>query len=148
MVSVDDKDRAILNVLLENSKLSYRQISKKLGFSSVTVMNRIKRLEDYGIIKKYSAVLDHDKLGFDIPVLIDVRIAKGKLFKVESKISKHPNVVAVFDNTGHFDATVIARFKNRRSMDTFIKQIQTYEDVERTETKLILNTVKEDNLRL
>ena len=112
MITIDDKDKAILNVLIENSKLSYRQIAKKLGFSSVTVMNRIKRLEDSGIIKSYSVVLDHDKLGFDIPVLIDVRIAKGKLSPVENKIAKHPNVVAVFDNTGHFDATIIARFKN------------------------------------
>lgn len=148
MITINDKDRAILNVLQLNSRLSYRQIAKKLGISVVTVMNRVKRLEDSGVIKNYSVVLDYDQLGFDLPVLIDVRVAKGKLSIVEKKIAKHPSVVAVYDNTGHFDATIIARFRNRRAMDTFIKKVQSFEDVERTETKLILDTIKEEGLRL
>jgi len=144
----DDKDLKILNVLLEDSKLSYRQIAKKVGISVATVMNRVKRLEQEKVIKKYTLLLDYEKLGFDIPIQIDIRVAKGKLFQVEKKVASHPNVFAVYDKTGNFDASVIAKFKNRKSMDTFLKKLQTYDFVERTETQLILNTIKEEGIRL
>ncbi|RMF04981.1 Lrp/AsnC family transcriptional regulator, partial [Candidatus Woesearchaeota archaeon] len=62
------------------------------------------------------------------------------------KIAADPHVTAVYDNTGDFDATVIAKFKNRRGLDSFLKKIQTYDFVERTETRMILNTIKEDTI--
>ncbi len=145
---IDDKDRKILNILLDNSRLSYRQVAKKAGMSVATVMARVKELESSGILKKYTAAVDYDMLDYDMHVLIEIRVAKGKLFQVEKKVAAHPNVESVFDTTGHFDAAVIARFKNRRSMDNFLKQIQTYDFVERTETKLILNTIKDSQIKV
>ena len=50
--------------------------------------------------------------------------------------------------TGDFDAAILARFKNRRQMDSFLKKIQTYDFVERTNTRLILNAIKEKNVRV
>jgi len=141
---LDENDKKIIEILTENSRLSYRQIAKKLALSVATVMNRVKKLENEKIIKKYSALLDYEKLGFDIDVIIDVRISKGKLLEVESVIAKNPNVFAVYDVTGGFDAVVLARFPNRRKMDNFIKKLQKLDFVERTETKLILNTIKEE----
>ncbi|MBS3102781.1 Lrp/AsnC family transcriptional regulator [Candidatus Woesearchaeota archaeon] len=141
---LDENDKKIIEILTENSRLSYRQIAKKLALSVATVMNRVKKLENEKIIKKYSALLDYEKLGFDIDVIIDVRISKGKLLEVESVIAKNPNVFAVYDVTGDFDAVVLARFPNRRKMDNFIKKLQKLDFVERTETKLILNTIKEE----
>ena len=112
------------------------------------LLSRVKKLEQSGIIKKYSALLDYDRLGYDVPVMIEIRVAKGKLFNVENKIATHPNVFAVYDKTGDFDSTIIARFKNRKSMDAFLKKIQTYDFIERTETQLILNTIKEEGTKL
>src|SRR3990167_37824 len=143
---LDENDKKIIEILTENSRLSYRQIAKKLALSVATVMNRVKKLENEKIIKKYSALLDYEKLGFDIDVIIDVRISKGKLLEVESVIAKNPNVFAVYDVTGAFDAVILARFPNRRKMDSFLKKIQAFDFVERTETKLILNTIKEEQL--
>ena len=147
-MGLDNTDEKIVNVLLEDSKLSYRQIGKKVNVSVATVMHRVKKLEKEGIVKKYTVLLDYEKLGYDVPVMIDIRVAKGKLFNVENKIATHPNVFAVYDKTGNFDATIIAKFKNRKSMDNFLKKIQTYEFVERTETKLILKTIKEESLMI
>lgn len=142
----DELDIKILNILLENSKLSYRKIARRLGVSVTTVLNRINRMENEKIIQGYTTSLDYEKLGYDIKVVVDVRVAKGKLFEVESKIAHHPNVSAVFDVTGTFDTIVIANFKTRKEMDRFIKKIQSYDFVERTETKLVLNTVKEGHI--
>jgi DNA-binding Lrp family transcriptional regulator len=134
--------------LQRNGRDSYREIAKKLGLSPATVMKRTKELERSGVILGYTVSLDYDKLGYDIHVIVDVRVAKGKLQEIEKKIAWDPNVMMVFDNTGPFDATVLARFKNRGGLDRFIKKLQTYDFVERTETKLILNTIKDEGLRI
>ncbi|MBN1156865.1 Lrp/AsnC family transcriptional regulator [Candidatus Woesearchaeota archaeon] len=145
---MEDADKKIINVLIENSRLSYRQIAKKVGVSVATVMHHVKRLEKEKIIKAYTLDIDYDKLGFDVQVIIDLRISKGKLFQVENKIAIHPNVFAIYDNTGPSDATIIAKFKSRKSMDKFLKEIQSYDFVERTETKLILSTIKEKDIKV
>ncbi|KKQ90498.1 MAG: hypothetical protein UT11_C0005G0039, partial [Berkelbacteria bacterium GW2011_GWA2_38_9] len=124
------------------------EIAKEVGVSVATVMHRVNRLEKQGVIKKYTTILDYDKIGYDVEVLIEVRISKGKLFQVEKEIAHHPNVFAVYDLTGDFDAAILARFRNRRQMDAFLKKIQTYDFVERTNTRLILNTIKEKQVEV
>jgi DNA-binding Lrp family transcriptional regulator len=147
-IEIDDVDKKILNLLIDDARLSYRKIAEKIGVSAATVMNRVKRLEKTGVITKYTIGVKYSFIGYDMQIIMDVRIAKGKLYEVEEKIAKHPNVFAVYDNTGPFDATIIAKFKDRRSADTFIKQVQKYDFVERTETKLLLSTVKEHMIKL
>ncbi|MGA1820077.1 MAG: Lrp/AsnC family transcriptional regulator [Thermoplasmatota archaeon] len=145
---MDGTDLEILTHLQKNGRDSYREIAKTLGLAPATVMKRVKELEGSGMIKGYTVELDYDKMGFDIHVIVDVRVAKGKLQQIEKKIARDPNVMMVFDNTGPFDATVLARFRNRGGLDRFIKRLQTYDFVERTETKLILNTIKDEGLRM
>jgi DNA-binding Lrp family transcriptional regulator len=145
---MDVKDQKILNILVDNARLSYREIAKKVGVSVVTVLKRVKALEQKGMIQGYTARLDYEKLGYDVHVLIKMRIGKGKLFDVEKKIASHANVFAVYDITGQDDALIIAKFKNMRSMDAFLKKIQKFDFVERTETQLILNTIKEKPIDL
>jgi len=147
-MELSDKDKRVLNALVDNSRLSLRQIASKIGVSAATVMHHINKLEKEKIIKSYTAELDYEKIGYDIVVVIEVRISKGKLLDVEKKIAVHPNVFAVYDITGAFDAIILARFKTRRQMDNFLKKIQTYEFVERTETKLVLQTIKERNIEV
>ena len=144
---IDELDKKILNLLIDDARLSYRKIAGKLRVSTATIMNRVNYLNN-GYIKKYSALTDNEKLGYDIEVIIELRISKGKLMEVEKKIAINPNVVAVYDITGDFDAVIIARFKNRRAMDYFIKKIQTYDFVERTFTKFVLHTIKEEPLKI
>lgn len=145
-MELDQTDKSILNVLAENSRLSLRQIAEKVKVSVATVMHRLDKLEKEEIIRNYTSKIDYEKIGYDIEVLIEIRISKGRLLDVERKIATHPSVFAIYDVTGVFDAVILARFKNRRQMDNFLKKIQTYEFVERTETKLILKTIKEENI--
>jgi len=141
--AVDEKDLKILEVLQENSRLSFRQLAKKTGLSVATVISRVKRLEEMGIIKKYTVEINYSKLGLDFPVIIDVRVSKGKLFEVEEEIAKDPHVLAVYDITGDFDVAILARFRTRKELDKFVKELQKMKYVERTYTKLILNIIKE-----
>lgn len=145
---IDDTDKRILNVLLENPKLSVRDIAKKTSVSPVTVLKRIKILEKERIIKSYTTYIDYSKSGYDLDVIIKMRVSKGKMFEVEEKIATNKNVFAVYDITGDFDVLIIAKFRNRKSLDSYIKKVQTYAFVERTETILILNTIKEEFIKI
>ena len=141
---IDEKDLMILAYLQQDARDSFRKISKALNLSVTSLISRVKKLEKLGIIKGYTAIVDYTKLGFDFPVLIDVKVSKGKLFEVEKEIAAHPNVLAVYDITGEFDVAILAIFKTRKDLDNFVKKLQKMEYVERTNTKLILNTIKDD----
>ena len=145
---IDASDEKIINALLENGRASLREVAKKSKLSVATVLKRVRRLEKKGVISGYAAVIDYEKIGYDVTVLVELRVSKGKLFEVEKKIAAHPNVALLYDHTGAYDALVVARFRNRRSMDAFLKKVQSYDFVERTETQLVLNTIKERPIRL
>ncbi len=145
---VSDKENKILNLLMENSRQSFRDISKKAKTSVVTVIKKVKEFEKRGIIKSYSANLDYEKLGYDVQAIINLKIARGKLFEVENKLAHLENVSNVYDTTGDFDCLVIVKFKTRRDLDKFLKKIQKYDFIERTMTKLILNIIKEESIKV
>lgn len=147
-MKTDSIDEKIINEFSRDSKVTLRKLAQKIGVSFVTVMNRVKRLEKEGIIEGYNAKINYDRLGYGTHVIIDVRISKGKLIELESRIARLPNIYAVYDTTGESDATVIGKFKSTKALDNFLKTIQTYDFVEKTNTKLVLNTIKESQIRL
>ena len=147
-MELEETDKKILNVIVGSSRLSLRQIAEKVGVSVATVMHHVNKMEKDKTIEKYTAKLNYEKIGYDVEVIIEVRISKGRLLDVEKKIASHPNVFAVYDVTGSFDAIVLARFPNTRLMDNYLKKLQTFEFVERTDTKLILQTVKDEGMEI
>jgi DNA-binding Lrp family transcriptional regulator len=146
-MSLDETDVKILKALLLDARLSNRQIAKKIGVSVGTVLSRIERLEKEGIIKGYSAIIDHEKLSYELTVLTEITVSKGKLLDMEKEIAKWHGVVCVYDVTGLSDAFVIAKFKSRQELSNFTKSLLNLPFVERTNTHVVLTTVKED-LRL
>jgi DNA-binding Lrp family transcriptional regulator len=144
MRTMDDLDQKIIKKLNENARKSYREISRELKVSLSTISNRIRRLEDDGIIKRYIPVIDQEKLGYALTAIINIKISRGKLIEVQEKISKDTHVSAVYDITGDWDSLVIANFKDRKDLNGFIKGVLTIEHVERTNTQLVLNIVKDE----
>jgi len=147
-MELDTTDHAILNVLVKNSRLSFREIAKQVHVSVATVLHRVRAMEKAYVIQGYTTRLNYELLGYDVQAIIELRVSNGKLLEVEKRISKHPNVCALYDITGDSDAILVTKFKSRRELDAFVKKIQSYEFVERTYTKLILNLIKEDQVEL
>jgi DNA-binding Lrp family transcriptional regulator len=129
---------------LEDARFSSRQIAKKVGVSVGTVLSRIKKMERDGIIKSYSAVLDHEKLGYELTVVTEITVSKGRLVETEKEIAKIPNTCGVYDVTGLTDAVIIAKFKGREELGQFTKRLLALPYIERTNTHVVLTTVKED----
>jgi len=143
-MELTETDNKILKNLLDDARFSSRQIAKNVGVSVGTVLSRIKKMEDCGLIKGYSAVLDHEKLGYQLTVVTEITVARGRLTEMENEIAKIPNVCGVYDVTGLTDAIIIAKFKNRESLGKFTKQLLALPYVERTNTHVALATVKEN----
>jgi len=144
MSQLDETDFKILDALLDDARLSSRQIADRVGVSVGTVLSRIKRMENEGIIKGYSAIVDHERLGYELTVVTEITVAKGKLLDVEREVAKIPNVCCVYDVTGLTDAIVVAKFKSRKDLSDFTKWLLSLPHVERTNTHLVLTTVKEN----
>lgn len=143
-LNVDELDFRILKRILVDARLSYRKIADQIGISAPTVLSRINKLQSHQIIKSYSAIVDHEKLGYDLTAIIEVTAHKGKIVEVEKAISKYPNVCAVYDITGLTDMIIIAKFRNRRELSNFVKRDLALPYIERTNSHMVLVTVKED----
>ncbi|MDC3254505.1 Lrp/AsnC family transcriptional regulator [Nitrosopumilus sp.] len=143
-MNMDDKDIEILKHLSVDGRQSARQLSHRLGVSTVTILTRIKKLEAENIIQGYSVRLNHDLLGFDITAIIEIKTNEGKMLEIENEIAKYDSTIAVYDITGDADMVIIAKFKNREFLSAFIKKISAIPNVENTLTHLVLNTIKED----
>lgn len=143
-MDLDETDVKILKTLVSDARLSSRQISKKADVSVGTVLSRMKRMEREGVIRGYSAVIDHEKMGYQLTALIEITVSKGRLLEMENEIARMPNVCSVYDVTGLTDAFVIAKFKGREELSRFAKRLLALPYVERTNTHLVLTTIKED----
>jgi DNA-binding Lrp family transcriptional regulator len=144
VVLLDKTDIKILKNLLVDARLSSRQMALKLGMSTVTVLTRIKKMEKEKIVKGYTAIIDHEKLGYDLTAIIEIFTKKGKMVEIENELSSLENVCAVYDVTGESDTVVVAKFKNRDELSKFVKTLSSKPNVDKTVTNIVLSTVKED----
>ena len=120
-----------------------RKISEEVGVALGTVSNRVRRMESLGVIRGYTVLLDPDKAGWGLSVVIGLRIEKGRLIEIQKKIAKDNRVYGVYDVTGEHDSMVLARGKDRDDLDDLIKNVLSMSGIERSVTHLVLNSVKE-----
>ena len=142
--SLDELDRGILQELNADARRSHREIARRLDVSPTTVTTRVQRLERDGVIRGYVPLLDDEALGWDLVATIGIRISKGKLREVEERLAKDPRAYLIYDVTGDYDALLVGRFRDRRDLDRFIKRALQDPHIERTNTQVVLNRVKED----
>jgi DNA-binding Lrp family transcriptional regulator len=141
---IDELDIEILKILSIDGRKNKNTIATKLKRSPNTIIKRISNLEENGVIKNYGVQIDYEELGYKIIALIEITVSKGKMLEVEGKIAQNPNVFAVYDITGTYDALILARFKKRAELSGMIKDvIHASPYVERSNTHIVLNVIKE-----
>lgn len=142
--SIDQLDVSILKILVSEGRSSAREIGVRLGVSPSTVTARMERLRRAGILRGYAALVDFQKVGYELTVVTEILVSKGKLLEMEREIAKLPGVCAVYDVTGEIDAIVISKCKDREELSRFTKGLLSMHFVERTNSHVVLTTVKED----
>jgi len=145
---IDDTDRRILAVLLADARTSMRSIAEEVGVALGTVSNRVKRMEEMGVIHGYGVHIDAEKVGWTMTVLCGLRIEKGQLMEVQRRIAEDSRVFGIYDVTGEFDSMVLARVRDRAHLDDLSKTVLSSEGIIRTVTHVVLNTVKQNGVQL
>jgi DNA-binding Lrp family transcriptional regulator len=143
-MQLDDTDRRLLAVLLEDARISQRGLAQRIGVAQGTITNRLRRLEELGVIKGYTVLLEPESIGWTMTVITGLRIEKGSMINVQQNIAEDPRVFAVYDVTGDYDSMVLARVQSRKDLDDLTKTVFTFKGVQRSFTQVVLNTVKED----
>jgi len=141
---IEELELKIVRSLNQNSRKSFREIAKEIGTSAPVVINKIKRLEEQGAIKGYIPLLDREYFGFNLVAIVGIRISDGMLIETQEKIAEDSHVFAIYDVTGEWDSIVIAHFKSREDLNSFIKNVLSQKYVDRTVTHIVLNVVKDE----
>ena len=138
---LDDIDRQILAVMQENCRLPLAKIGEHVGLSAPSVMERVKKLEDGGVITGYRAVLNARLLGKDITVFIGVSTGHPHAIDhFEREIEPLDDILECHHVTGSHTFIIKAKTRNTSSLEELISRIRAIEGVVRTETMVVLST--------
>lgn len=142
---VDDTDLLILKELREDCKRPVRELAQTLRMHPNTLLQRIKRLEKTGIIRRYHADVDYKALGYDMHAIVTIRIKKSGLEdeKLLNEVAHVPEVQSLYAVTGSNDCIAVIKAKNRDDLVRILRVIQTQKSVLRTTSYLVLVTYKE-----
>jgi len=145
---MDSKDKEILRILEENARLSDKEIARMVGMAEEEVKETIAKLESKGIVRKYKAVINHEKAGIEIvQALIDIKISPERdtgYDSVAARISKFSEVQSVRLVSGEYDLSVLVLGKTMHEVAHFVaEKIAPLEQVRNTVTNFLLKTYKE-----
>ena len=141
---LDDLDKRIVEALCISSHGSYRHLAKRIGVNPTTLIQRVKNLEERGILRGYRANVDYQKLGYEFMAIVHIYI-EGDPLESQRKIKDMDNVVAFVDVTGECDSIAWVMCKNRDEFSCLIKRMLTLPGVKKTNTHVVLNLIKDSS---
>ena len=145
----DEVDHQILDMLIDNTRIPFTDIAKKLLISAGTVHVRVKKMEDAGLIKGSSLILDYNKLGYSFIAYVGIYIDNTSQIKfVIERINEIPNVTVAHITTGKFNIYAKIRAKSTNDAKDIIFKLDDIEGVYRTESMISLEESINDKKRL
>ena len=141
---IDASDRSILKILQKDGRASVSYISDQIGLSIPAVSDRIKKMQDIGIIKGYEAIIDTKKIGCDVSAFITIVSESSAHFNdVIENAENSSEVVKCYTTTGSGSHILYVVTKNTSSLETLLRKIQSWPGVIRTITNLVLSSYKD-----
>ncbi|MDO5971156.1 winged helix-turn-helix transcriptional regulator [Flavivirga aquimarina] len=148
-IKLDEIDHQILDMLIDNTRIPFTDIAKKLLISAGTVHVRVKKMEESGIIKGSSLMLDYKKLGYSFIAYVGVYLNNTSQTKfVLERINEIPYVTVAHITTGKFNIFCKIRAKSTEHAKEIIFLLDDIEGVYRTETMISLEESINDKKRL
>lgn len=144
-MKLKNKDKCVLRALLENGRLSYSELSRRCGISRQIAFEHVKRLSEEGVVKRFSVCLDAEKLGFSFLAYTLIIAKPEKELRRELteflRNSRHVRRIQLL--FGSFDFFLELMFMDKDEMTDFLKAMQSFGAVERTETFIVYQTIKD-----
>jgi DNA-binding Lrp family transcriptional regulator len=145
--TLDELDRKILSLLLENARMSLVEIGERVGLSAPAVKRRIERLERDGTIRGYSAVVDQQAMGWGTQAFLEVFFeGDTSLASLRRALVDHPEVVGAYTVAGDPEAILHVRTEDIAHLERTIERIHREPNVARTKTQVVLSTLVERHL--
>ena len=137
---MDDVDRRILALLVEDGRRTYDDIGRHVALSAPAVKRRVDRLRTSGAITGFAAVVDHSALGDHTEALIELFFAPGtQLDAVAETLASHAEVLEAWSVTGDADAIARVRTHDNADLERLIRDLQRDGQVERTRSQVVLS---------
>lgn len=146
MEAIDDYDRAILAALQEDGRIANAELARRLNLSAPAIHARLRRLEEVGLITRYTALLDREKLGFDLLCFVAVTLQRHTREHVDlfrKRIQQVPQVLECHHVTGEYDYLLKVVVRNRKELEHLLmEELTPIPGVAHIHTSLVLNEVK------
>lgn len=144
MATVDVTDLHILTLLQEHGRTSQNDLARAVGLSAPAVAERLRKLEERGIIRHFTVVLDPRKLGRDVTAFIAVGI-NGSQFYPEflQQVLACPEILECHSVTGQGSHLLKVRTDSTSGLERFLAEVQSWPGVQWTTTSIVLSTIKE-----
>jgi Lrp/AsnC family leucine-responsive transcriptional regulator len=140
---MDTIDNNILKILQENARISNSEISSKINLSLSATGERIKKLENSGVIKQYTAILDNESLGRDLMAVMNVSLERPQFTeKFMNFIEKEEEILECLYTAGGYDYIIKIVTKNTYTLEKLLTRIKSVEGVLKTNTNVVLSTPK------
>lgn len=137
---MDDLDRKILSLLVDDGRRTYDDIARQVSLSSPSVKRRVDRLRGTGALRGFTAVLDHAALGWTTEALVELFYAPGTpLDEVARTLARHPEVVEAWSVTGEADAIARVRTRDNGDLERLIIELQRDGHVVRTRSQVVMS---------
>lgn len=120
MHEVDDIDRQIITALNANGRISYTDLAKDIGLSRVAIQARINSLMEEGVIERFTAVINPEKLGITVSAFFNVEVEPKYLRAVADTLADEPAVTSLYHMTGPSKLHMHGLFTNNKEMETFL----------------------------
>ncbi len=141
---LDDIDLRLLEMLQEHGRISQHDLAVAVGLSSPAVGERLRKLEERGIVRRYAAVVDPKLLGRDVTAFIFVGMAGSQYYpEFRSRAEAHPEVLECHSITGQGSHVLKIRTASTSTLEALLAEIQSWPGVQFTTTSIVLSTVKE-----
>ena len=140
---MDGTDHKILSILQNDSRVSYAELARRLNLSETAVRNRVGTLTRKGVIRKFTALLNAEKVGMAVAAIICVNIG-GEVGPVAaSKLVNFEEVTRIYTVTGEFDLILHILCRDIKHLERVVEKIRALEFTDATRTFVVLNKIKE-----
>ena len=127
MIDLDDINRDILDLLQHDGRISYRELGERVGLTAPAVTERVRKLEEQGVIKGYRAVVDYEALGFPLLCVIRLNSPRGA-HGVDEIIREIPEVIEANRVTGSESHVIRARVRSTAHLEQLLDQLWEFGD--------------------
>lgn len=143
---MDEIDRKILEILQNDSMKTAKEMASKLALTTTPIYERIKKLQNSGVIKKYVALLDSDLLGKNLIVFMNITIKDHHADKRNEFVKKIESIEAVrefYHTSGNFDFLLKVRFSNiKEYRDFLLNEVSSIHNIRDIDSQIVLEEIK------